>query len=66
MPRTYKRKDDVRKYGYLSETMTNAIKDVTENVMSMQKAAFCMVSTAPPLCTISKVTTAAQLANQLV
>ena len=40
MPRTYKRKENSRKYGYSGESMQNAIKAINEQGMSIKKAAF--------------------------
>lgn len=40
MPRTYKRKDSARKYGYSTDNMQNAVRAVKENGMSIKKAAF--------------------------
>ena len=40
MPRTYKRAEGARKYGYSAESMQRAVIDVKENAMSIKKAAF--------------------------
>ena len=40
MPRTYKRAEGARKYGYSAESMQHAVVDVKENAMSIKKAAF--------------------------
>ena len=40
MPRTYRRAESARKYGYSTESMQRAVIDVKENGMSIKKSAF--------------------------
>jgi hypothetical protein len=40
MPRNHKRQDGARKYGFATEAMERALKDVRENNVSVKKAAF--------------------------